>query len=286
MKVAVTGASGFIGRHVLDALQQHGDCEIIAVTRARTEPGQWPSNARVVALDIAKADDSVFEQLDRPDLLIHLAWSGLPNYLSNHHFEDELPAQYRFLRAMVDAGLRSMLITGTCFEYGMQSGALDEEMVAAPANPYAFAKASLLQQLNFLQADAPFALTWARLFYTFGPGQSPKSIYSLLQSAVENGDASFPMSKGEQLRDFLPVEKIARIIVALALQRANHGIVNICSGEPVSIRGLVEQWIEENGWQIALELGKFPYPSYEPLAFWGSANRLRQILPPSALVHE
>ncbi|WBY07960.1 NAD(P)-dependent oxidoreductase [Sphingomonas sp. 7/4-4] len=194
MKVAVTGAGGFVGGHVLRALEQVDGCEVVAVVRPATKDIRLTPNAREMRFDLGDTTDDVFDRLGRPDVLIHLAWGGLPNYMSLHHFEDELPAQYRFLSTMVAGGLGAALVTGTCFEYGMANGALTEDMTPAPANPYSFAKVALLRQLEFLQAKIPFALTWARLFYMWGPGQAPTSIYPLLAAAAARNDAVFPMS--------------------------------------------------------------------------------------------
>lgn len=275
MKVAVTGASGFVGGHVIRTLCNEPGIEVVTVSRG---PLEVPEGVRHVMLDVATSSEADFERLGRPDVLLHLAWGGLPNYLSLHHYEVELPAQYRFLKNLISAGLPAMLVTGTCYEYGMLSGELSEDISAPPANPYAYAKVALHRQLRFLQAQQPFRLTWARLFYMWGEGQAPSSIYPLLQAAVARGEPRFPMSKGEQLRDYLPVEEVARLLVGLALGDAGGGLVNVCSGEPVSIRALVEGWIARNGWRIEPELGRYPHPTYEPLAFWGSRTKLDSLL--------
>jgi dTDP-6-deoxy-L-talose 4-dehydrogenase (NAD+) len=179
---------------------------------------------------------------------------------------------------MVTAGLRNLVVTGTCFEYGMQSGSLSEDSAALPSNPYGFAKDTLRRQLQFLQATAPFNLTWARLFYSYGEGQAATSLLPALRQAVERGDAAFNMSGGEQLRDFLPVETLAADLVSLAALQRDCGVVNLCSGEPIAVRRLVESWIRQNGWNIALNLGHYPYPTYEPLAFWGDRTKLTRLL--------
>lgn len=281
MKVAVTGASGFVGSHVVRALAALEGVELIASSRSPIAPDRLPAGVRHVAFDIASASGDAHARLGAPDVLVHLAWGGLPNYLSPHHLESELPAQYRFLRAMVEAGLPSLLVTGTCYEYGMQSGELDESMAGAPGNPYAQAKAALREKLELLQASVPFALTWARLFYSWGDGQAPTSLYPLLRAAVARGDRSFAMSRGDQVRDYLPIEDAARDLAALAVRAPGAGIVNVCSGKPVSVRSMVEGWLAMHGWGIALDLGKYPYPAYEPLAFWGSRARLDELLGPN-----
>ena len=268
MKIAVTGASGFIGRHVLTDLLEHG-VEIVAVTRDAARLAELSKAVRIVEMDIARPPSDCFEQMGRPDVLIHLAWDGLPNYKSLHHFETELPRQYHFLKLMIEGGLPSLLVTGTCFEYGMQSGALSAAMPTKPANPYGYAKDALRQQLELLRSIKPYKLTWGRLFYMYGEGQPSTSLYPKLREAVLRGDKVFNMSGGEQLRDYLPVEEIARQIVQLALAQRDIGAVNVCSGKPISVRRLVEQWLYENNWKIELNLGHYPYPDYEPMAFWG-----------------
>ena len=214
----------------------------------------------MVTVDIAHPGPDAYDRLGCPDVLIHLAWDGLPNYNSLHHFETELPRQYQFLKNLVDAGLPALLASGTCFEYGMQSGLLSEETATRPANSYGLAKDALRQQLEHLRRTRPFAFTWARLFYIYGEGQSSSSLYPQLKSAVLCKAPSFNMSGGEQLRDYLPIGEVARLIVELAVRRANTGPLNVCSGKPVSVRSLVEGWIAENAWNIALNLGHHPYP--------------------------
>jgi dTDP-6-deoxy-L-talose 4-dehydrogenase (NAD+) len=178
---------------------------------------------------------------------------------------------------MVLAGTKHVLVTGTCFEYGMQNGQLSEATVTMPSNPYALAKDTLRKFLQELQKKNAFTLQWVRLFYMFGAGQNPKSILSLLDKAIDNNDAVFNMSGGEQLRDYLPIETVASNIVALIEHPECNGIINCCSGKPISIRQLVENRIAERGANIKLNLGYYPYTDYEPMAFWGSCDKLNSI---------
>jgi dTDP-6-deoxy-L-talose 4-dehydrogenase (NAD+) len=275
--VAVTGASGFVGCHVLAELERC-QVEIIAVTRDAKQLQNVPACVRVVEMDIALPGEDCFIQIGCPDVLIHLAWDGLPNYKSLHHFESELPKHYRFLKTLIEAGLSSVLVAGTCFEYGMQSGALSEEVKPSPNNPYGYAKDALHQQLEFLKFAKPFNLIWGRIFYMYGEGQFGSSLYSQLKEAVSRGDKTFNLSGGEQLRDYLPVTKVARSIVHLALSGRDTGTVNICSGKPISVRRLAEQWLKENNCEMQLNLGYYPYPDYEPMAFWGDATKFHAII--------
>ena len=277
MKVAVTGACGFVGRHVLAEIARHS-VDVVAMVQNTAQLDQIGPAIKSVVVDIETPPSDAFDVLGRPDVLIHLAWGGLPNYRSLHHFETELPRQYLFLKGLVEGGLPNLLVTGTCFEYGMRSGELSEGLTPLPSNPYGYAKDALRQQLEFLRGEHSFALTWTRLFYMYGEGQAESSLLPQLRKAVERGDSSFNMSGGEQLRDFLPVSDVAATLVALALRQADIGIVNVCSGKPISVRTLVEGWLREHGGTINLKLGHYPYPDYEPMAFWGCRRKLDAIL--------
>lgn len=277
MRIAITGASGFIGRHVTQAFIDAGYKPVIML-RPCTQIPTGMESLSCIRHDLSDDASGLFELLGSPEILIHLAWSGLPNYRSLHHLDSELPNQFRFLRNMIQEGLPKLVVTGTCFEYGMQYGPLSEEVPARPDNPYGYAKNTLYNMLEMLRQEIVFDLTWARLFYLYGTGQSSSSLYQQLHRAAATGGVSFPMSGGEQLRDFMPINQFRDDFTSLCIKQGSHGIVNLCSGNPISVRSLVEQWIRENNWNILPDLGKYAYPNYEPMAFWGVRKKLDSIL--------
>ncbi|MFJ2360506.1 NAD-dependent epimerase/dehydratase family protein [Pseudomonas fluorescens] len=279
MNVLVTGATGFVGRHLVAALLARG-CDVRAVARnsdtAATMP--WINHVEFFAADIHAADLDIAALTDGIDVLAHLAWPGLPNYRALFHFEHNLMADYRFIKGAVEAGVKQVLVTGTCFEYGMQSGPLSENVEPKPSNPYGLAKHTLHLFLQNLQQEKPFTLQWARLFYLHGEGQNPNSLLAALDRAIDAGEASFNMSGGEQLRDFLPIASAAAYLAMILHQRDFNGVINCASGQPVSVRALVEQRLRERGAALNLNLGHYPYPSHEPMAFWAVTERLQQLL--------
>lgn len=274
VRVLVTGATGFIGRHVVPLLLQRGHA-VIALARDESKARglSWFDQVAFVACDIRRSIDYPVSRFGQPQAVMHLAWSGLPNYQARFHLDENLPADKQFLGALLDGGAEQLLVTGTCLEYGMQTGSLSEATPSAPVTCYAQAKDELRQFLQALQLQRPFRLQWARLFYMYGEGQNPNSLIAQLDRAIAQRLPSFNMSGGEQLRDYLPVEQVARRLVALLESPDCDDIVNVCSGEPISVRSLVERHIAQVGGEIALKLGYYPYADYEPLAFWGSRDK-------------
>lgn len=280
MKILVTGATGFVGYHVLHELIEK-NYEIIASSTnlEKAKSQDWFGRVKFVEHKLGDAaNDDLFQKFGQPDVLVHLAWEGLPNYKNSFHIDKVFPDQYSFLENMVSNGLKSLTVTGTCFEYGMKSGRLSETMISEPANPYALAKDELRKSLEILQRHQPFSLKWIRLFYMYGKGQNPGSLMAQLDAAIARGDKIFNMSGGQQVRDFLPVKKVAENIVDIALQERVTGIINCCSNKPVTVEKLVRDHLEKKNSSIQLNLGHYPYPDYEPMEFWGDDSKLKLAL--------
>lgn len=280
-KVLVTGATGFLGSYVIEALLQKG-CQVIATASGSTSADSkpWFSKVKFIPLDLKNLDKGVnyYTYFDQPDSMIHLAWQGLPNYTSDFHLTENLPIQLEFLHNLLKHGLKDLTVTGTCLEYGMQEGCLTETLPAKPENPYAIAKHRLQEELTELTDQYEARFKWVRLFYMYGKGQNPKSLFSQLEKAIEEKQEVFNMSGGEQIRDFLPVEKMAEYIVDIALQNNTTGIINCCSGEPVKLKDLVTRFLKDRKANIQLNLGYYPYTTYEPMNFWGDTKKLTTII--------
>jgi len=287
MKVLVTGATGFIGRHLIPALQKR-NLEIVATAfEEDPAPFPWLASCHYSSLDLASdfSKENLFARFECPDLLIHLAWEGLPRYRECFHFETNLPRHYAFIKNLVVHGLSDVTVAGTCMEYGMCEGCLSENLPTAPDNAYALAKDTLRKFLTELRRTTPFSLKWPRLFYLYGPGQNPRSLLAQLDHALDTHQSVFNMSQGEQERDYLPVEIAAEKLARIACQRAVEGVINCCSGKPVTVKDLVTQHLAKKNRTIELNLGYYPYPDFEPMRFWGSTVKFDTVpfSPPQGL---
>lgn len=279
-KILVTGATGFIGRYVIERLLSAGHS--VMATSAHEEHARilpWFGHVRYISFDLASFDPAVdyYRFFNEPDTMIHLAWEGLPNYKSSFHLDVNYPRHAAFLGNLIRNGLRDITVTGTCLEYGMQEGCLREDASVFPGTAYAQAKDALRKSLEQLQSSYPLVVRWVRLFYSYGKGQHQQALLTQLDKALADGAPVFNMSGGEQVRDFLPVEKMTDYIVRVALQSAVTGIINICSGQPITVRQFVVNYLASINRAITLNLGYYPYPDYEPMRFWGDNHKLKTL---------
>lgn len=268
--IFLTGATGFIGSNVQKYLNK---CHYSIL--ARQDIVAATKDCNILIGDISSIG---IEQLKGHSTLIHLAWDGLPHYNDISHTEKYLFEHYLFIKKTVLAGIKTICVAGTCFEYGLQNGCLSEDLSTKPCTPYALAKDTLRKMLEELQKHYDFKLIWLRLWYVYGQNQSSHSILSQLQRAIDTKEEYFNMSIGDQLRDYLPVEEMAKLVVDVATHPNAQGIYNICSGSPLSIRKLVENYLSNTKQNIKLNLGFYSYPPYEPLAFWGNNKKIKQLL--------
>jgi dTDP-6-deoxy-L-talose 4-dehydrogenase (NAD+) len=136
MRILVTGATGFIGRHVVDYLVSLGRHEIIATSRKTKEEAEsvFPSikYTDYISKDLNQKEEDYYSFFKNPDCLIHLSWKGLPNYNGFFHIEENLPSNFYFVENIIQNGLKDITITGTCVEYSLQNGCLSEDMALPP----------------------------------------------------------------------------------------------------------------------------------------------------------
>ena len=202
--------------------------------------------------------------------LIHLAWEGLPNYDSKIHLEN-YNFSYEFIKSLVAKGLKQVLITGTCFEYGLKNGLKKSNMKTYPHNNYSYSKDLLRKHVHKLRKKFLFSFQWARLFYFYGKGQNENSLLPQLEKAIKKKDKIFNMSMGMQIRDYLNVTEVVQQIISLYSSQ-KVGVFNICSGKPITIKKLIKNKIKEKNSKIKLNLGYYPYNDYEPMSFWGEKD--------------
>ncbi|MBI1215365.1 MAG: NAD-dependent epimerase/dehydratase family protein [Alphaproteobacteria bacterium] len=223
------------------------------------------------------SDLSQFRPSEKYDRLIHLAWQDVGKHADYQNLLDNIQGQFQFLNNMVVSGIRDLTVTGTCLEYGMQEGPMPETNKTEPVSSYGLAKLTLYKMLAILQDQQPFSFKWLRCFYVYGENQRPHALLSQLLRAIEEKQKVFNMSPGDQKRDFIHVDTMARNIITIAMQNEVQGAINAGNGTPTSVLDFVKAVMEQKQCELELNRQFYPYHSYEPFAFWADTTKLKSI---------
>jgi nucleoside-diphosphate-sugar epimerase len=232
-RVLITGASGFIGRHLLPLLVSHGhEVHAISHSRAPLLPGMTWHSADLLADGAAR---SLSDRI-RPEWLLHLAWYLEPGA----HLESPVnvawtEASLSLLRAFAAAGGRRAVTAGTAFEYDWSAGVCEErETALRPVTLYGVCKSAFASVAGAAAPALGVSLACARIFWLYGPHEpSGRLVSSLVQGMLAGRPVT--VRAGDEVRDFLHVEDVAQALVAV-MESDVTGPINIASGDAVPVR--------------------------------------------------
>jgi nucleoside-diphosphate-sugar epimerase len=210
----------------------------------------------------------------KPDACIHLAWYAVPGkYLDARENLESLDLSLDLLEHLAQAGCRHVVMTGTCAEYDTDLGYLRESGPTRPVTLYGATKLSLGIIAAIRAAQLGITLSWARLFYLYGPDEDERRMVpSLIRALLER--KPFKATSGRQIRDYLHVDDVASALGGLATAGAS-GTFNVCSGEPVRVRDLMATLGNLAGQKDVIRFGELPDRDWEPPFICGDSSRLR-----------
>jgi nucleoside-diphosphate-sugar epimerase len=253
-KVLVTGARGFIGWQTVKLLQDHG-YEVHAITS-----GELPDDAKDVywhSIDLLNLDqiDDLLTSI-KPSHLLHLAWyvtSGQWSSPNDEHIK-WVQASLQLIRSFKSNGGQRFVYAGSCMEYDWNYGYCSEYLTPTKPNTfYGAAKLSLHQIISSYAEEEGLSGAWGRPFFLYGPHEKPARLVSSVIRALLN-DEPARCSHGNQIRDFQHTYDVANAFVCL-LDAEVIGPVNIGSGNPVSLKHIINMIGDKLGKRDLIELG-------------------------------
>ncbi len=269
-RLLLTGARGFVGRRVLEHAAARFD--VHAVSSAHAVTSGMATWHQADLLD-QRAVESLVHAV-RPSHVLHLAWyteHGL--YWNAPQNLAWTAATLTLIEAFSRAGGSRFVGVGTCAEYAADAGTAIEGITPErPWTLYGECKLALARILADFSARQHFGSAWARLFYLFGPGESPQRfVPSLVRSLARNEDAV--CRHPALVRDYLYVDDAAAALVALVASETT-GTVNIGSGAPVALGDLARLVADRAGQPGRVRVDPPVAPAAEPLVVAADVTRL------------
>ena len=271
MKIIVTGANGYIGRHVISCLKNRNH-EILALDN------RFDEKLEGITYEISNIfEDDLSEKIKWCDGLIHLAYRDGFKHMSNAHLED-LYKHIAFIQKACENGLKQLIVLGTMHEVGYHEGPIDENTPCVPLTDYGIAKNTLRQVSKIICEQNNTIWQWVRAYYITGDETRGNSIFAKISQAVKEGKTTFPLNSGKNLYDFIDIDELAKQIVSVIEQKEVTGIINCCSGKPISLLDKITSFIKEKNYDIKLDIGAFPDRPYDSPGVWGDNKKINKII--------
>ena len=266
-RVAVTGAGGFIGLHLLRGLHEAG-AEIVAVLVAgKVSQGieQLPFPVERITVHDVDGLGRVVRQA-AADYVVHLS-----AYISTERSWNTLEATIRWnllstisvLMACAETKVKRVLLMGSTEEYGQNPSPFMTSMAMDPPSPYAASKAAATCYARMFHSSFSLETVVLRPSVVYGPGQSLRMLIPMVMQALAE-DRCIDVTEGMQTRDFVYVDDVVdAILVALTKEDVGADIWNIGSGEVVTVRDCLERIEKITGKPNLIQYGKRPYKELE-----------------------
>jgi len=283
-RVLVTGATGFIGRHLVARLREM-DAQVYAATSPANEPtSSTPAiesagkpTARSLTFDIR--DDKVVREALRgaaPDVVFHLAAIGVTNPDVDPRLALMVNAggAINLLEASKEIGVDRVVLVGTSYEYGARGTAKTLD----PFNSYAASKVAAwaFGRMYWRAYELPVVIV--RPFQVYGPGQPNHLLIPAAMRAAILGD-DFRMTPGEQKRDFVFAEDVANGMIAAAVAAGIEGTsLDLGTGRGTAVWRVVEQIWKLAEAEGSVQRGARPYRTGAAMHLVADADRTARLI--------
>ena len=228
MKILLTGATGFIGKHIYAKLLESN----VALHMISRKPQEHLKNCQVLDILNLKYSYTLIKNL-KPDTLIHLAWDvSHGDFWNSEKNNDYAQATIHLFETFIKYGGNKIISTGSCAEYPTSCQAVSENQdYEGTLTAYGTAKKQVATYLESKKKYIDF--TWCRIFGIFGPGENSKRLFPSIISSIKE-KKSFPIDTPEVFYDYVYIKTFSKLILS-CINKKGMGIVNIGTGNSLSI---------------------------------------------------
>lgn len=260
IKVLVTGASGFVGKACFDLLQNLG----VEAVGTRLKP---LISAEFYPVDLLRIPyDKYFRDLIldmKPTHLLHSAWDVKPGYRDSKENLEWLISSIKLVKDFFENGGQRVVTLGTCFEYDPAASIrVEYDNDISPDTLYGECKKSMCEVLSSYTQTHGYSYSHARLFYLYGINEAPNRLVPAVINSLLAGQRA-KCSHGNQIRDFLYIKDVASALCTLLISDY-QGVINIGSGQGITIKELVNLIADELGKLDMIDFGAIPTPANDP----------------------
>lgn len=280
-RIVITGATSFIGIHLLQEWMKRDDCRIVAIIRPNSQnKKRIPNDERIHIIECAMEDyNTLNQQIGSADYFFHLAWEG-----SRVPYRDNKAIQQKNYECALKAmhlsesiGCQLFLGTGSQAEYGLTSCMVNEKSPCNPNTVYGREKLHACIDLKKMAKESDTRFIWTRIFSIYGKYDYPKTLLMTVLEKMHKNE-TIEMTEGIQMWDYLHVKDAARAMVLLAESQSNSGIFNLASGDYKPLREYIIEIKNILQSKSKLKFGVVPYEPVGPVNLIPDVNKIKNAI--------
>lgn len=241
--IVVTGATGFIGRHLIHELLHEENNHVIAVVRENSKNrSKLEDSPNLDVIECSMEHISNLPKLvqNSIDIFYHLAWGGIRKedrdnvQIQQNNYLNSIQT----LLAAREMGVKRFIGVGSQAEYGACNGKITEESSTNPINEYGKAKLQFFHDGLNISQYLGINFVWGRVFSAYGPGDYENTLISVIIRNIKS-QQEIKLGPSKHKWDFIHVSDVARALVSI--QNAPSGAYNISGGDIRELRDYVSE---------------------------------------------
>lgn len=264
MRAFVTGATGFIGSHLVKKLLDEG---VSVAAFIRPKSNTWRLKPVLSKIEIIKGDlhdvEASFEKIKEfsPEVIFHLAWSGANSYeYENHDLQvfHNVNGSLNLIKIANNIGCKQWIGLGSVLEYGHCNVPVTESDYAKPNNLYGRSKLSVCLLAEKLCEGYNIQFSWIRMFWAYGPYDDEKRLIPYFIKTLLDGKKPFT-TLGKQKWDYLYIDDVVNALWKVTRGKKINGIYNLGSGQSFTLRSTLEHIRDIINPNLEIGFGEIPY---------------------------
>lgn len=275
-KIIVTGATSFIGVHLIEELLKKQQ-EVWAVVRPNSKNIRRLlnfKNLHIVECSLENIEDLVYYISDKCDVFYHLAWEGARAPFRDDKLlqENNYQAALKTFNIAKKMGCNKFVGAGSQAEYGKTIGHIDEEYTESPLTEYGKAKLKASREIRRLGEKNTLHVIWPRIFSVYGQyDYSETLIMNSIQKMKHNEDVE--LSFCIQNWNYIYVKDVAIMFRKIGLNSCEDGVYNLASFDNRTLKSYVKELKRIIGSDSNLQFGKVPYRQEGMISFVPKINK-------------
>ena len=271
MRVAITGATGFVGSHLTRRLVDRHE---VAVS-LRRESDPW--RIRDLLPRVTVVCNALELARFRPKALIHLAWAGVGSAARNDITQlENIERAAQTAEIAYAAGVEHWIGMGSQAEYGPCGGRITEDTPTRPTTLYGVAKLAAGLACGNICRQRRMRFAWLRLFSSYGPMDNPAWMLPYLIGKLLKRERP-SLTAGEQRWDYLYITEVAEAIRVVMEDERASGVYNLGSGEAPPLRQIIEMARDTIDPALPLGFGEEPYRPDQVMHLEADISRLKEL---------